>query len=787
MARTRKSIQPLNLHTYDVLIEDRGVRSDYFKISQFDGYFYGGRNAFLLAGANVLKPNSKILVEILNKNNETVYSAPVSSFIEGNSRLIQVEIYSDTPIGPGKIIILGSTDVFVDGSPIPTEWNGKYNVRWITDVVISPLVENKTPIRFINPPTVQVTEKIYDTVTNATYSESINLPVDLKFRPKNYNIFPNGYLVNIVGPTNARFFSDYLGGKITGSILINSGSIQETASINLPITRIYNSKMAETEGVLVYSNTKTLFLEGVISGSGSIYSSPNTFNSYTTTLNPYGSVEVTSSVNILYNKLFTETTGTPVSYANLRIVDLKTLSGEIHKIRISYKPETDPGGYVLLADVPTGVRELYAVDSGSNVVETGKFTKININDYWYSATMSLQKNEVNPSLPPVYFTSSLATSQITQCCTELLDSINATPTIVNNKFINNVSYFIGSNESNTIQLFPRTEYTVSFDAYVSKASASIDLIQDDYSLEVYAVPSSGSSTNLLTDDPRGQLLGILSPNKTFQRQNFETVEFNFTPRISEAGQYGLRFIIYGGSWGISNVSVKPAQESFFSPDEVDILVPIISYEQSLLTFKLEYLDINNNSSDVVTVSTPVYFTGRGGGGGVSGGSANYIPLWASSTSLTSSVIYQSNGNIGIGTTTPDTRLSVNGSGNYTGSLGVTGAFTAQTKSFKILHQTHPGKHLVYGVLEGAEHAVYARGKLENSDTIILPDEWTWLVDENSITVQLTPIGSCQKLHVESIQNNIIKIANENLFTTSIKCYYLVHAVRKDVSPLQIIV
>ena len=65
MARTRKSIQALNLYKYDVLIDDRGPRSDYFKITQFDGYFYGGRNAFLVAGATVLKPRSKLLVEIL--------------------------------------------------------------------------------------------------------------------------------------------------------------------------------------------------------------------------------------------------------------------------------------------------------------------------------------------------------------------------------------------------------------------------------------------------------------------------------------------------------------------------------------------------------------------------------------------------------------------------------------------------------------------------------------------------------------------------------------------------
>ena len=107
MARTRKSIQPLNLYKYDVLIEDKATRSDYFKVTQFDGNFYGGRNAFLLAGNVALRPNSKILVEILNKDGNTVYSAPVAFFIEGNSRLVQIEVYNDTPIGPGKIVLLG--------------------------------------------------------------------------------------------------------------------------------------------------------------------------------------------------------------------------------------------------------------------------------------------------------------------------------------------------------------------------------------------------------------------------------------------------------------------------------------------------------------------------------------------------------------------------------------------------------------------------------------------------------------------------------------------------------
>ena len=120
----------------------------------------------------------------------------------------------------------------------------------------------------------------------------------------------------------------------------------------------------------------------------------------------------------------------------------------------------------------------------------------------------------------------------------------------------------------------------------------------------------------------------------------------------------------------------------------------------------------------------------------------------------------------------------------TGSLDVVGAFTAQTKSFLIDHQSKPGNKLIYGVLEGPEHAVYLRGKLEDEDTITFPEEWSWLVNIDSITVQLTPIGNHQQLWVKEITETGIVIGSDSLLTTQIDCYYLVHATRKDVEPLR---
>ncbi|RLC59945.1 MAG: hypothetical protein DRI01_10795 [Chloroflexi bacterium] len=68
----------------------------------------------------------------------------------------------------------------------------------------------------------------------------------------------------------------------------------------------------------------------------------------------------------------------------------------------------------------------------------------------------------------------------------------------------------------------------------------------------------------------------------------------------------------------------------------------------------------------------------GGGGGISGsGSTNYLPIWTGSASLENSVIYQSGSAIGIGTTSPSAKLTVAGSGLFSGPLTVSATALSQ--------------------------------------------------------------------------------------------------------------
>ena len=70
------------------------------------------------------------------------------------------------------------------------------------------------------------------------------------------------------------------------------------------------------------------------------------------------------------------------------------------------------------------------------------------------------------------------------------------------------------------------------------------------------------------------------------------------------------------------------------------------------------------------------------------------------------------------------------------------------KPFDLKHPSREGYRLRYACIEGPEVGVYHRGRINNSKVIELPYYWKDLVHEDSITVQLQPIGSHQDVIVK---------------------------------------
>jgi len=145
------------------------------------------------------------------------------------------------------------------------------------------------------------------------------------------------------------------------------------------------------------------------------------------------------------------------------------------------------------------------------------------------------------------------------------------------------------------------------------------------------------------------------------------------------------------------------------------------------------------------------------------------------------------------------KLFVDGDAVFTGAVdcGNKGALAARfsvadskPKPFDLKHPTKgDGHRLRHACIEGPEVAVYCRGRLKESNVINLPYYWKDLVHEDSITVQLQPIGKTQNLVIQEFNNEFIVIAedstNTDLITdlSTIDCFYHVYGERKDVERL----
>mgnify|MGYP001300355985 CR=1 FL=1 len=172
--------------------------------------------------------------------------------------------------------------------------------------------------------------------------------------------------------------------------------------------------------------------------------------------------------------------------------------------------------------------------------------------------------------------------------------------------------------------------------------------------------------------------------------------------------------------------------------------------------------------------------------GQGGAYANYGGAWQHLYANNQRYVVMAGTQLKLGTSTSTTAIEINGqettivSGlTVGGDADISGALTATTKSFLIDHPTKEGMKLQYGSLEGPENGVYVRGTTDLS-TIELPDYWVGLVDENSITVSLTPIGSFQQLYVEDKNSKQITVGG-----VWGSYDYVVYAERKDVDKLEV--
>lgn len=619
MPKTKKYLQNRKLAAYDVYIQDTSETSDYFQISNLPSVFTGGRNSFLVAGSQLLENQSQVLIEILDSKGNTIYQTPVASYKEGDSKLVSVEIYNDTPIGFATIIIMGKARITKNGLPIPEEWKNTYNVRWVKRILVDPNIKNHSPIRFLNPPQVSLEENRFYSVGSSTYDE-FSAEFTASLTPIVFSSIQSGYAINAIAPTT--FSADYYNGKITGSLEING----TTRTINLPLSNILNKTTAYANNTMIQSPVDSA---GFIRKLSKLYSGSFTENIFGTT---YG---VTSSALLKYSVLNTPLTKVPVSYANLRVNNMKTVSGEIYKVRVYNRVATNLSNYKLVGDILVRTSDILTTASLRGNTPIGNLRETpSASANWYAGGLSKDNTSI---LYPIYRVSGSAryynpqnttnTFAITASNDVLMSSFHAhvpvtatSPLDLSSGYTSSIfdgtagdtGYFVGTTQY--YRMFPSTEYTLTMDAYYRRASGSHSLVGSGSKVDIYLV-SSGSVTRIIDKNPLGQKIGELCKELCKDCTGnsdatwYQSKQFNFTPQLPRDADVGLRFVVSNGFWDFSNISIKPATDEQFAPDEVQILIPNTDFYNEYLEYKVEFFDINSNSANVVAISVPTFFTG----------------------------------------------------------------------------------------------------------------------------------------------------------------------------------
>ena len=365
MAVIKKYSPKENLARYQTFILDTKPNSEYFKITELGENFTGGKNGFLIQGSECLKESSDIRIEILDVDGNPIYFEPgkgTPQYYEGLSALISVVVYNDTPIGIGKITILGELKSYYDGNgnkvDIPEEWKGIFNVKWEREININRTLPNTSRVRFSKKPKIEITE-LSRPIFNKTFEEFTQTG-SVEGRPEE-------------PPEGTRI--DNYGGEIRYRLVKLSGDDfqQEFVGKTVEIPSLdYSATILEVqsnEAMIVdtaYTSSEEDFRDQVVSFASASYTS--SFSETTTTA--------------------TTLTG---SLVEVNITDLKTFVGDVARLKVFRKSRSETGDFQLLQEVRLEAVELLRDINSENDTEVlyGQFTDDVVTDYWVTSSNSV--------------------------------------------------------------------------------------------------------------------------------------------------------------------------------------------------------------------------------------------------------------------------------------------------------------------------------------------------------------------------------------------------------------
>ena len=369
-----------NLSNFGTFINDQVRTSEYFRITEFKDTFTGGKNGFLIEGSEHLKETTEIKIEILDVTGTPIYYEPgngIPEYYEGISKIVSVHVYEDTPIGLGKITVLGELKTYIDENgvvrDVPAEWGGVYNVKWERTFNVNKNLANETIVRFYKRPKIVIDE--------------INKPI---FNITTPSITQTGLVEGIPQqPVYGTDIRNWTAGTLY-KLKITDGT-NWTSSVDENLIEI--PSLGYSAIIKEVLNNKEIFVDIPYAISSSVSNFPP--STYTTT---FDHIEGQTIIN-------SALTG---SFAKIQLSDLKTFVGDVARVKVYRKSRNEVGDYQFIQDTKLESSEILKdiTTTANTELSYGQFTESNIKNYWVSGSathpMTINVDKLNASVKVDY-------------------------------------------------------------------------------------------------------------------------------------------------------------------------------------------------------------------------------------------------------------------------------------------------------------------------------------------------------------------------------------------------
>ena len=539
------------LTNYNTFLVDDNPNSTYFKVTEFADVFTGGKNGFLIEGSPYLKETTEIKIQILDVNGDPIYYEPgngIPEYYEGLSKLIAVYVYEDTPIGEAKITILGEAKNYIDADgitqEIPDEWKSVYNLKWEKTFKVNRLLSNEDKVRFYKRPVVNITEIVKPIFSNVVAQKiQTGSVIGTSQTP-----VAGQSLLNYTSPTS--YLLTTVGNTFWTASVVDTYLEFSNLSYRPLVTEIINDRQIIVQPPY-YDETQ-----------GSIAIVENFTNEGFT-----ASFNYTEGVDNLKTAL----TG---SFAKINITDLTTFVGDVARVKIFRKSQSDLADYQFIQEIQLESNELL-VDLESQVK----------NQEFYGI---FDKENFKSQHPTGYWVTSSNSLTATFNQNYLFNSVKLDGNLSSNYYYTSKSFNLTEN----------TEYTLGLN-YRGNSTTIGQLGQ----LRVFI---SGSKDSVIGGDEQDIVTFKANSSAILQKQ---IASVNF--RAENFTNSKLYFEVKGTGWHIADVSLRAAQETAYSPDEITFIQSVPrSLPVETFDYRFEFYDINNNYVPVLVEESKTFDGGN---------------------------------------------------------------------------------------------------------------------------------------------------------------------------------